>query len=179
MGVHTISRRTAGFTLIELITVLILIGIILTATIPRFAATQDYAARGYLEETLAAVRYAQKFAVASGCDVEVNINSAGYSLKQRSGLSGPGCDSLLGFATDVRDPSLADKTGSGAHAFADNTPAGVGVTGGPISFYYDKAGRPRNPLLGTALASASTITISSGALSWTLIIEPETGYVHL
>ena len=174
MGVHTVSRikTAAGFTLVELVVVLIIMTIILAVTIPRFATREEFDARGFVEQTLSAIRYAQKFAVASGCDVEVNVTTTGYSLKQRAGLTGPDCHSASAFSDNVSDPSLSG-------AFAGNTPSGISVSGAPVSFYYDKIGRPNDPVLGTPLTSTVSITVSGAGTGWTLTVEPETGYVHL
>lgn len=178
MVVHKGHRNAAGFTLTELIIVLVIVGIVIVVAMPRFAVKQDFDARGYMEETLSAVRYAQKFAVASGCDVQVTVNGSGYSLKQRASLTGPGCSSAAGFATPVVDPSLQDKTGGGAHAFADDTPSGLTVTGA-MTFYYDKIGRPRDVATGAAVTAPQTVTVAGAHTSWTLTVEPDTGYVHL
>lgn len=174
MGVHTASRRRqeAGFTLIELIIVLLISTIILAVAIPRFATREQFEARGFAEQTLSAIRYAQKLAVASGCDIEVNLSSAGYNLKQRTGQDSKTCASTSTFSVDVRNPSLAT-------AFADATPSGITVSGGALSFYYDKIGRPKDPGTDAPLTSAKTITVSGAGSSWTLTVEPESGYVHL
>ncbi len=174
MGIHTISHReqAAGFTLIELVTVLIISSIILAITIPRFATSEQFETRGYAEQVLSAIRYAQKFAVTSGCDIEVNLGSAGYNLKERAGL-GADCQSTSAFSNDVSDPSAP------GHAFSATPPSGINVLGGPISFYYDRVGRPIDPVSGTTLTSAASITISGAGYSWMLTIEPESGYVHL
>ena len=174
MEIHTLSHRepAAGFTLIELVTVLLISTVILAVTIPRFATSEQFEARGYVEQTLSAIRYAQKFAIASGCDVEVNLGNAGYSLKKRGGL-GVDCQSTSAFSGDVSDPSAPGR------AFSATPPSGITVSGGPVSFYYDRVGRPVNPLSDMPLVSATNITISGAGYSWTLTIEPETGYVHL
>lgn len=175
MGVHTVSRRkpAAGFTLIELVVVLLISAIILAVTIPRFATREEFEARGFVEQILSAVRYAQKYAVTSGCDVEVNVGSTGYSLKLRGGLTGPGCQSASGFTDNVSNPSSAGQ------AFAGNAPSGIAVSGAPVSFFYDKIGRPNDPVSGTPLTGATSITVSGAESRWTLTVEPETGYVHL
>lgn len=163
-----LSIYQAGWTLVELIIVMVLIGIITVITLPRFFDTQTFSSRGYYDEVLSAVRYARQLSVASGCDIKVAVNNSGYSLKQRAAS---GCDTGL-FTEFVRDPSIQDKMGSGSPDFAGMTPDGVNVMGS-ISFHYDKLGRPRNSA-GNLISGVQTVTIAGRALN----VEPETGYSH-
>jgi len=74
----------AGFTLVELVTTLIIIGILSALTLPRMFDNQAFGQRGYIDEIAFALRYAQKIAVASECPVEVTIGVATYSALQRA-----------------------------------------------------------------------------------------------
>jgi MSHA pilin protein MshC len=56
--------KISGFTLIELIVILMVIGILAIAAAPRFADQSIYDSRGFYDETLTILRYAQKTAVA-------------------------------------------------------------------------------------------------------------------
>lgn len=58
------DRKQSGFTLIELIVVIIIVGILAITVIPRFANKSNFEARGYYDNTLAFLQYAQKTAVA-------------------------------------------------------------------------------------------------------------------
>ncbi len=69
-----------GFTLVELIMTLVIIGMLAVVVGPRFFSRQPFDERLFYEESLSAVRYAQKLALASGCPVRAQINSSGYSL---------------------------------------------------------------------------------------------------
>src|SRR5512147_2924547 len=71
--------RQGGFTLAELIVVILIVGILAVAILPRFFQTQDYEVQGTLDRVLATVRYAQKAAIGARCNVRVTFAGNGVS----------------------------------------------------------------------------------------------------
>ncbi|WP_278386443.1 pilus assembly FimT family protein [Stutzerimonas kunmingensis] len=65
-----------GFTIVELIMVIVILGIISAVALPRFFDRNTFDERFYFEEVLSSVRYAQKLAVASGCRIQVSQDSS-------------------------------------------------------------------------------------------------------
>jgi len=57
--------RTKGFTLIELVVILLVLGILAVVALPKFFNLSDYQERAAYDEVAGAVRYAQKLAVGS------------------------------------------------------------------------------------------------------------------
>lgn len=69
-----------GFTIVELIMVIVILGIISAVALPRFFDRKTFDERFYFEEVLSSFRYARKLAVASGCSIKVLVDSDGYRL---------------------------------------------------------------------------------------------------
>lgn len=110
-------------TIVELVLVIVIIAILGALAGPRFFNNQDFAERAYAEELGAALRYAQKIAVGSGCRVRVNIAAASYTLAQQASQAGH-CNPADGtFPVPVMHPAGASASGT----------APSGVTAAPAS----------------------------------------------
>ena len=84
------KRRQTGFTLVELVTSIVIIGILAAAIEPKFIGNQTFSERGYADEVAAALRYAQAVAVANGCGAAVTITAISYQALQ-PGNAQPTC----------------------------------------------------------------------------------------
>jgi MSHA pilin protein MshC len=151
------ADASRGYTMVELVTVIVIIGILAAFAVPRFFDSQVFEERGFYEEVAASLRYGQKIAVGSGCPVRVTITAGGYDLKQQT-VSGNRCDPAdSSWAVSVMLP--------GGQAAAGTAPAGI--TLGPVTTYQlDGLGQ-------TDLGGDLTVTV--GALSMT--VQAASGYV--
>ena len=154
-------RKYSGFTFIELVVVIILISILSLVALPRFFSKSTYDEWGFTGELSAALRYAQKLSIASGCNTEIDITATGYQLMQQAT-----CNSGS-YTTPVVFP------GGGSSGYSGTAPNGITLTA--TNFYFDPVGRPRNITTDVALTSVTTVTVGSRSIA----IEPETGFVHL
>jgi MSHA pilin protein MshC len=75
-------HQTRGFTLIELITTIVIMGILLAAAAPKFFDNRVFDEHGYADEVAAALRYASSVAVGSDCFISVTLNSTDYHVDQ-------------------------------------------------------------------------------------------------
>lgn len=146
------SRR-AGFTLPELIAVIVIMSILAFVALPRLWGSTFDQERLY-DETLAALRYAQRSAVTYQRTVCVNFPSATQlTLSYSSAYSPPSCDTAL------RPPT-------GASQYEVNAPGSTSYSS-PAGFSFN--------LLGVPSGGAHTITITGGK---SIIVEADSGYVH-
>jgi len=121
------NRSQSGFTLVELVVTLVIIGALAAVSAPLFFGAQDFQRSGFRNEAVAVIRYAQKAAVGSGCGVQVAIAANTISLTTAAGVAtcftGP-------FNQAVIDPS---NLGAG---FSRSAPQGVTVTLSPSPFLF-------------------------------------------
>ncbi len=68
-----VMNNQRGFTLTELITVIVIVGILSVAVLPRFAGTDAFQQRGAADQVKSALRFAQKAAVAKHASVSVTV----------------------------------------------------------------------------------------------------------
>ncbi len=74
-------KQSIGFSLIELVMVLIILSIIGITVAPKFFDNSIFQARGFADQVLATLRYAQKIAIAQHQNVCVSLTSTTVTLK--------------------------------------------------------------------------------------------------
>jgi MSHA pilin protein MshC len=79
------ASNNRGFTIVELVVVIVVLGIISAVAAPRFFDLKGYKEIAFKDELVSALRFAQKRAVASGGKVEVDITTNGFSLQFEDG----------------------------------------------------------------------------------------------
>ena len=161
------DRRVSvgGFTLIELIMVIVILGVLAVFAAPRLFDSKDFYARGFHDQTLAYLRYAQKTAIAqrrtvcvtfpssSQLTLAISLNAAAVDCTTAGTLTGPN-----GTTTLTAKPGV------------------VYIT--PLtSFSFNGLGQPITTGAGAG-AAIGTQTIQVVSAGRFITVEAATGYVH-
>ncbi len=149
---HPWRRGASGLTLLELVVVIVLLGALALIAVPRLT-DGVFRDRAFSDQVATAFRYAQRLAVASGCEIQVAVSSVthSYAVTRRSGGSDSACGSGA-FSVEVPNPHAGG-------AFAATASGGVRVTQGLI-LVFDAQGLP-NPNGGVVVIGARSIVIEA------------------
>lgn len=145
-----------GFTMVELIAVMVIAGILAAVAIPRFFDKNAFQSRGFYDQVISTLRYAQKAAIAQNRFVCVAFTASSVTL------------TINATATCVGATSLASPSGDATYTVTAPS-SNVTLTGYTTPFYFDALGRP-NP--------NAKQTINIAGVTNSITVEAETGYVH-
>ena len=152
-----VGDNQRGFTLVELIMTMVIVGILAAVVAPRFFDANVFKSRGFADQVQATLRYAQKAAIAQHRNVCVAMTANDITLTIANAipsLATSPCNTPLvlpGQATNsISTPSTS-----------------ITLSPATASFVFDALGKP---------SFANTITISGATNN--IVVEAETGYVH-
>lgn len=159
-------RRPSGFTLVELVITMIVIGILAVVVLPRVSLLQGFDEVGYRDKVKATLEYARKAAVAqrrwscvslAGNDLTVTID---LNIPENYVAGTCPANALALPATDKScSPSASNKV---CH------PTGVSLTSATTTLRFSPLGQP---------SAGATYTVT-GTTTATITVEAESGYVH-
>jgi MSHA pilin protein MshC len=167
-------RTQRGFTLAEVIIVMVLTGILAAVALPRMFNMDQFSARGTHDFVGASLRYAQKSAIAMRRNVCVGITATQMSVTYAS-TSGAGqpcaaSNLLIEPGNGVSYIALTSDTNSSVYKALSKAPVAT-----PANLVFDAQGRP---LSATSVPLTAALTISVTGYATPITIEPETGSVH-
>ena len=154
------ARTTGGFSLVELVVTIAVLGILAGVAGPKFFRRQSFDERITRDQLAGSLRYAQKLALATGCEVEMQITGNSWGLHQRASCT------TGAFTRDVVDPADGDPQ------FQLSAAGAVAVASSANPIVFDQRGRSVD---GSAVPQTVTLTAGSQAVQ----VVGTTGYVRL
>ncbi len=155
--------RTGGFTVIELVVVIVLVAILSAAALPKFDAVLGMRDDAWRDTLVAGLRFAAKSSVSHRRLVCADVSNTQLTLTVASTNPATSCDT-----------NLAGPGGSNVFATSSNASATTSVSpAGTI--YFQPDGRSTSD--GAGLTSSSRTITPSGANSTVMLIG-ETGHVE-
>ncbi len=159
------GRGQRGFTLVELILVIVILSVLSVYALPRLFDTKAVYARGFHDETMGYLRFAQKTAIAQRRTVCVTFTTTKVTLAIASAAATFNCSS---------PGTLTGPTGTAGATVSLTAQRNAAFAALPASFNFDGLGQP---ITGTGAASA-TQTFAVTDSGRTITVETATGYVH-
>jgi len=155
---NKLKKRVRGFTLIELVMVIVIIGIFAIIVTPKLLSVSDTRPRKDSKLVLNYLTMAQELAMSRSESYGVCLDTG----NSRYTVNKTDCTNTANIITSQEDrvsPLRIDY---------DSTL--TIVPAGTTSIFFDYLGRPT--------PNGATLTFSSGSLSMAIKVEPNTGYVH-
>lgn len=156
------STGEEGFTLVELVAIILLVGILAFTAIPRYLNKSVIDASVMAEQLANDIRYTQSLAMTSGQRNRINLTATTYQITTSNGglLTHP--------VTGSTNPIVLNGvTLSGWSPPLTNNYVAFDSRGVPFSLVTSSTG----------LTANATITLSIGGQSRNIVISPETGRV--
>lgn len=168
-----LSARQFGFTLVELIIVIVVIGVLGAVAAPMFFQRQGFDAVAYTDQVRSLIRYGQKLAIAQNRNVFVRLDGASAALcfdaacAQRVLPNGGG--------NSGRSATL-QRCGNSTAWACEGVPSGLSITA-HSSFFFDASGEPFQATGGQSLPT-QTVVITGDGLNHNVVVTTQTGYVY-
>ena len=157
------ARSQRGFTLIELVMVLVLAGILAVVALPRLGTTTtSYQAAAFAEQVRAALQYGQKMAVSHRRLVCAAVTSTSVTLTVAANFGDSSC-------------SAATLTGAaGANGAIASSPAAGILISPAVTMYFQPSGAVTTDAAGSVTANLS-LTVGGNTV---IAVQGATGYVN-
>ncbi len=169
-----VAKGRSAFTLVEILTVLVILGILSAILVPQLGGQSDFDAAAAARAVMSDLLYAQNRAIGTQQMQYVSFNVS----QQRYGLY-----SLMSPQTVLTHPvnhnNYVRTFGASGLNNIDASSLTSASFAGQATIAFDEMGAPYSYNTATnsvtLLSSAGTVVVSSGSYSLTISIEPDTG----
>lgn len=163
-------RCLSGFTMVEMITVLLVVGIMAAVAMPRMNLS-GFDGPGYRDKVRATLEFARKSAIAQRRIVCVTLAANGLALT----IDNVTPETVAGRGTCPRQlPLPATDAACGGPTNAICPPNATVALAGPAALAFDPLGRAS----AVPAAAIYAYTVTGAMTSLTVNVEAETGYVR-
>jgi MSHA pilin protein MshC len=168
--------RTRGFTLVEILMVVVILGIMSAIIIPQIGSRDDVKAAAAARYVMSDLIYAQNHAIATQTKHYVRFSGSTYTIYNSPTLATPIKNPVTKNTYQTTISSAGNQGFDGvtiqSSSFGTQTTIGFDELGSPFAF---------NPSTQaeTSLTTAGTVVIASGSNKLTVSIEPFTGEVSV
>ncbi|MDH5513390.1 MAG: hypothetical protein OEY27_09295 [Gammaproteobacteria bacterium] len=158
------STRRSGFTLVELVAIILLVGVLAFTVVPRFLTKGSIDVSVKAEQLANDIRFTQSLAMTSGRSNRIELTATTYKI-----------------TTSTGGPVVHPATGSAAAISLNNVSLGnynPPLTNGYLAF--DGKGVPYfNIVTGSVLTTPATIRLTAGSYTRDVVVSPQTGRVNV
>ena len=161
--------KCRGFTLIELVMTLIVVGVLAVYVAPKMSLLNGFDDVGYRDKVAATLQFARKTAVAQRRHVCVQLSADDLTLTIDDAApesTVATCSSATALNRALNLPATDSRCGGALNKICN--PTGVTLTGTVAAFSISPSGQP----------TAGVIYTVTGPSALTVVVEAETGYVR-
>lgn len=172
MNFRALSRSGSGFTLVELVATIMVLGIMAVIALPRFASVADYDEATYRDTVLSVLSLARQRAIASRRFVCVNV------------AAGAGTSAGISLSLDARTPesiTAGELSCTVSLSLTGYPQCDTGIacpksaTVGAASFAFDPQGRPVDSKTRNVVSASPAVSIPISNQQ-AVTIQPRSGY---
>jgi MSHA pilin protein MshC len=168
------TRQTRAFTLVEILTVVIILGIASAIIVPQLGSRDDFRVASAARQVMADLIYAQSRAISTQRKHYVEFSGNQYTISSRN----DDASALSPITHPITKESYVQNVGVAGTALANVSIATVNF-GGTSWVGFDEFGAPFKYDPGTntstVLSATGIVQLSSGTFSITINVEPYTG----
>jgi prepilin-type N-terminal cleavage/methylation domain-containing protein len=143
-----------GFTYIELISVIVILGILVMAVSPKYVFSTSTTAASFKHLLMEDLRLTRVLAVSENSDYQLVIDSSGYEIQDGSG-------------TTFNHPDSDNNK--------INFPNGVSISPSSLTIVFNRLGQPLDG--GSVTSNDTTLTLTVGGQTQVITITGQTGYI--